>query len=240
MKNTLLALLLLLYAPCVFAQDVSGPPFIAVHGEAKLEVVPDIFPVTVTLQETSLETTQTQARIEGLAKELLRLANAQGVPDADMQVGNLDISPETDYDERTQRQVFLGNTYERVLTFRFHTLEALRQFISKAPTGRQVRLRTDNFEYSDKAAEQKKLLSAAIADARTTADEMARGVGMRIVGVQTISNQGLNIRYSNSSNETLLGTVSVSGSALLAPGIVLARGTIILKQDVYIVYLLDK
>lgn len=238
MGKSVFTFLLLSISPFAFSQNISGPPFIAVHGEAKMEVVPDLFPLEVTLSETSTDVAAAQHLTESLAKEYLDLADAQKIADDDVMVGNLDISPETEYDEKQEKQVFLGNTYERELKFRFHSLEGLRQFIAKAPAAKQVRLSTGNFLYSGANTAKKKLISKAVENARSTADEMAKAIGKHIVAVQTISNQGFNIRYSESSAVTL-GTVTVTGTALLAPGTVaLKKGKITLDQDVYIIYLL--
>lgn len=238
MGKGVLVFLLLASPVAVHAQNIGGPPYIAVHGQAKVEVVPDLFPLTVTLTETGKDGPASQARIESLARRYLDLAEAEGMQDADITVGNLDISPNTEYDEASEKEVFLGNTYEREFKFRFHSLEALRTFISKAPVGKQVRLRTDSFAYSGSDDERRKLLRQAIEDARATADDMAKGIGMTIAGVQTISNSGFNIRYSDSSGAMSLGAVTVNGSRLLPPQVVLKRGRITLAQDVYIIYLL--
>jgi hypothetical protein len=42
-----------------------------VHGKAKAEVVPDIFPLEITLKDTSKDAAKTQALIEGHAARIL-------------------------------------------------------------------------------------------------------------------------------------------------------------------------
>ena len=49
MRRFTIAAMLLLCAFGLQAQTISGEPFIAVHGKAKAEVVPDIFPLEITL-----------------------------------------------------------------------------------------------------------------------------------------------------------------------------------------------
>jgi uncharacterized protein YggE len=232
----LVGLLALFVAHTAFAQNIGGPPYIAVHGQAKIEVVPDIFPLDITLKEASKDTAAAQGRIESLAQDIVDLAKAQNIPDADVNVGNLSVSPETDYDEKTEKQIFLGNNYEREIKISFRTLDGLRQFLSRVPQAKQIRIDTGSFGYSNSVTAKKKLMSDAIADARATADELAKGVGKRIAGVHTISNQGFNVRYAESVE---LDTVTVQGVALLAPGsVVLKEGRITLAQDVYIIYLI--
>jgi hypothetical protein len=74
---------------------------------------------------------------------------------------------------------------------------------------------------------------------------MAAGVGRKLGAVQNISNQGLNVQYSQSLDSvTVTGTRgSYAGNAVPAeappPPAVLREGRITLDQDVYIVYELD-
>ena len=220
------------------AQAINGAPFIAVHGEAREEVVPDLFPLEVTLSETSIDAAGTQARIETLAGQVLAIADRLKVKDADLTVANLTISPDYKYDDETSKQIFLGNTYVREIEVRFHTLDRLREFIAALPDDKALRIDTKKFETSRAAEIKRGLLQKAIADARTTAGALATGVGRKLGPVHTISNQSLNIRYSES---TQLGSVTVSGAvALMAPGVVAMReGRITLDQDVYVIYALE-
>jgi uncharacterized protein len=231
----LFGLFVFFLANAAFAQNISGSPYIAVHGQAKVQVVPDIFPLEITLKEVSKDTAAAQGRIESLAQILVDLAEAQNIPNKDVEIGNLSVNPETDYDEKTEKQVFLGNDYTREIKIRFRSLEGLRQFLSKIPQANQIRLETGSFEYSDASAAKKKLMADAIANARATADELAKGVGKRITGVHTLSNQGFNVRYSES---TSLDSVIVTGGAP-APKVILKEGKITLTQDVYIIYLIS-
>ena len=232
----LCVLVLLVASQLASAQNISGLPFIAVHGQAKMEVVPDVFPLEITLKETSKNAADSQKRIESLASTIVALADAENIPDGDQEVGNLSISPEMDYDEKLEREIFLGNTYERVIKLRFRSLEALRQFIGKAPQAPQVQIDTGTFFYAAAAESKKKLMAAAIEDAHSTAEAMASGVGRTLAGVQTISNQGFNMQYAESYQ---LDRVVVSGTPLSAPSaVILKEGRVTLSQDVYIIYLL--
>lgn len=238
LRRACMALVLLLGAGYAQAQAISGAPYVAVHGQARQEVVPDLFPVEVTLSETSLDTAKTQAMIEGLAKDVLAIAERMQVAEADLTVSNLSISPETKYDEEREKQVFLGNTYEREIKVRFHSLDRLREFIAALPAAKAVRVDTGAFQTSRADELRKGLLQQAIDDARTTAEGLALGVGRKLGPVHTISNQGFNMRYSE--NAGTLDSVTVMGTALMAPGaIVLREGRITLDQNVYIVYALE-
>jgi uncharacterized protein len=231
-------------APAAMAQSLSTAPFIAAQGQARTEVVPDIFPLKVTLTETSLDASATQKKIESLASGIVATAREMAVSEDDITVGNLEIDVEQRYDEKTDNQVFVGNRYERVIRLRFHELASLKAFVDRLPVGRAVRAETGAFAYSKAEAERKKLLQEALTDARETADQVAAGLGKKIVGVHNASDQPLTSNYfGNGAN---LDAVSVSGSvALMAPGtvrgqseMVLKKGVITLQRTIYVIYLL--
>ncbi len=240
MKQIAFALLLLLASVGVQAQSISGSPYIAVHGKAKTEVVPDVFPLQIVLKDTSLDAAKTQALIEGYASQIVTLTKKMGMEDRDVTISNLSISPEYRYDDKDDEQVFLGNTYQRQIKLKFHALDKLKQMIDALPTAKQVQLDTGTFESSQADAQRRELLAQAVDDARATAEIMAKAVGKRLGTVHNISNQGFNVRYVESSDSYSLDSVTVSGSRLRsAPApVVLSKGTIQLDQSVYIIYTL--
>ncbi len=222
------------------AQSISGSPFIAVHGKAKTEVVPDVFPLQVTLKDTSLDTAKTQALIEGYANQIVALTRKMGMEDRDVAVSNLNVAPEYHYVDKDDKQVFLGNTYERKIKLQFHTLAGLKQMIEALPQAKQVQLDTGTFVSSNADELRRGLVAQAVQDARTTAEIMAKAVGKRLGTVHNVSNQGFNVRYVESGDSYELDSVTVSGSRLRsAPApVVLSKGTVQLEQDVYIIYTL--
>ena len=234
------AVVLMVVACASNAQSIGGSPFVAVHGKAKAEVVPDIFPLDITLTDTSLDAGKTQVLIEGYASQVVALTKKMEMEDREVTISNLSVSPEYRYDDKDDRQVFLGNTYERKIKLKFHTLEALKQMIEALPQAKQIRLDTGTF-VSSKADELRRvLLTQAVDDARTTAEIMAKAVGKRLGTVHNISNQGFNVRYVESSDSYSLDSITVTGSRLgRAPApVVLSKGTTQLDQDVYIIYTL--
>jgi len=175
------------------AQSLSGAPFIAVHGRANVDVVPDIFPVSVSLTETSMETGKAQETVERLTKAVLAQVNALGVKDADLSIGNVNIDPQSNYDQKAKKTVFLGNEYSREINVNFRSLADVKSFIAGIPSGKQVEVSTEVFESSDIDEIQRKLLADAMTDARKTADVLAGNMGQRIVRIQTVSDRPLSL-----------------------------------------------
>ena len=240
MKRIAFALALLLVSVAAPAQSISGSPYIAVHGKAKTQVVPDVFPLQIVLKDTSLDAAKTQALIEGYASQIVDLTKKMEMDGRDVTISNLSVSPEYRYDDKDEEQVFLGNTYQRQIRLKFHTLDKLKQMIDALPKAKQVQLDTGAFESSRADAERRELLAQAVDDARTTAEIMAKAVGKRLGTVHNISNQGFNVRYVESSDSYSLDSVTVTGFGrqASAPPVVLSKGTIQLDQNVYIIYTL--
>ena len=240
MKRIAFALALLLVSVAAPAQSISGSPYIAVHGKAKTQVVPDVFPLQIVLKDTSLDAAKTQALIEGYASQIVDLTKKTEMDGRDVTISNLSVSPEYRYDDKDEEQVFLGNTYQRQIKLKFHTLDKLKQMIDALPKAKQVQLDTGAFESSRADAERRELLAQAVDDARTTAEIMAKAVGKRLGTVHNISNQGFNVRYVESSDSYSLDSVTVTGFGrqASAPPVVLSKGTIQLDQNVYIIYTL--
>lgn len=246
MKRIIIAVALSLAALGAQAQSISGQPFIAVHGKAKAEVVPDIFPLEITLKDTSQDAAQSQALIEGHAQRILSTIKQMKLPDADVTLSNLSVSPEYRYDRQAEKQVFVGNVYRRQIKLRFRKLSDLAKMIGTLPNAKEVLVDTGEFETSRADEVRRNLMAQAVGDARATGEVMARAVGKRLGDVHNISNQGFNVQYVEGGIEeppvvlgapASLDSVTVTGSRM-SPGVVLREGRIELQQDVYIIYTL--
>lgn len=239
MKRIAISLVLFALSGGLSAQNISGPANIAVQGQARIQVIPDIFPLEVTLEETSLNQAATQKKIEGLAQQVVDLAEKMRIPDNDITVGNLSIDTEEDWDDETDERVFKGNTYQRIIKVRFHALADLKSFVDSLPTGKEVRLETGTFSYSKSEEEKKKLLEQAIANARATAEQMASRINSRIIGVHTVSDRAMTDSYVGRNTD--LNAIGVAGAAVHdgpRVNVVLKAGVITIEQSVYIIYLL--
>ena len=244
--KSLLIVVSLFVAPGVHAQSISGQPFIAVHGKAKAEVVPDIFPLEITLKDTSEEAARSQALIEGHARRILATARQMQLADADVTVSNVSVAPEYRYDRDTQKQVFLGNTYRRQIKLRFQRLPDLVAMIGTLPDSKEVLIQTGAFESSRADQVRRSLMNQAVQDARLTGETMAKAVGRRLGAGHNVSNRGFNVQYVQGGIEgppavfdtpSPSDAITVTGSRL-RPDVVLREGRIELSQDVYIIYTL--
>ena len=241
--SRLLILILLVFAGASQAQTFDSHPFLSVQGHAEAKVKPDIFPVTVKIEESGMDPAKAQKLVEDLAAKVVGSAQAEGAKDSDVDVGNLDISPDTKWDEEAEREIFLGNIYSREITVRFGNLDAVRSFIAAQPDLKQLRISTGSFRYSQERQLVRRLRREAIADAKAAAEEMADAVGKRLGSLFNVSDRAQSTIYSNVGyGERLPLARSAEAIALLAPGrraaIVLKEGEITVSADAYLVYLI--
>lgn len=261
MKSLLIFLSLLLVCGASMAQSVAGQPFIAVHGHAEVQVVPDRFSVSVTISDKSLDAAKTQQKIETLTALVFGKIKELGLDSSDISVGNLEIEPDFDYDQKLKKQVFIGNEYTRSIDVVFHDLADLRKFISGLPSGKEIQVSTGEFTIESINEARRKLVVDAISDARKTAGVYAAAIGKRIASVQTISDRPLSLSvgsYINAIDVSAVESTSiltaeqisripvarnVTNVALLSPGttraeIVLEKGAVTLESNVYVIFLL--
>jgi len=193
------------------------------------------------LSETSRDAAATQEIIETLARSIIELAKAQKIPEGDLTIDNMSIHPKMKWDSNAQTSQFVGSTYERRIKVRFHVLRALTQFLAKLPAAKQLQIGVGEFSSSKQGTIEKELLAEAIADARGTADELVRGVGGKIAGVQSISNRGFNVVYSQGGRSGAVNAIDISSLSSYSGRnpVVLNEGRITLRQNVYIIYLLE-
>lgn len=236
-------LLVAVSAPCV-AQSPEGKPFIAAQGQARTDVVPDRFPLKVTLSDTGMDAAKARAKVEGLAEAVVASAAQMAIPDKDVEVRNLSVEPVEEWNDKTEEDVFKGNKYERVVKVTFHSLDELKRFFDSLPKGKEVSVDTETFTYSQERAATRKLLREAMDDARSTADLVAANLGKKIIGVHNVSDTPQGRDYFRSGYSTEISAVNVMGSAATADAarpakLVLKEGQITLTRNIYVIYLLE-
>lgn len=241
MKLIRIAALFLAFVPLLsVAQNFQGKPFLSVKGHAEAKFKPDIFPLAVTISDAGMDAAKSQSLVEGLARKVLAETARLKVADSEMEIGNLSIDPNSDWNPETKSQVFKGNIYSRQIVIRFRRLDDLRAFISTMPASSALSLQTAEFEYSKSAEIKRKLRREAIEDGRKAAEEMASAVGKRLVDLFNVSDTAQSVVRASSGysfDGMSLDTVTVQGAAI-SPDIVLREGEITIAADAYLVYLI--
>jgi uncharacterized protein YggE len=240
MRIIVFAFLLFLNAT-VHAQTIPGGPHIVVNGHAERSVKPDkfILPMEIT---TISKDPSTAEQIERQTLALVAQLKKMGVKDEDIKVDNLAIDKE--YDDK---QRYLGNYYTRNIKAGFLDKQTLISFLSSINDLKNLEIGAIEREIKDIDALMLDLMKDAVANSKLRAENLAALYGMRVLGVHTISTSrisGDEGSYAGSARS--LDRVQVTGSRIkrkdLLPPVeqLLQEGTIDVKEDIYVVFLIGK
>jgi uncharacterized protein YggE len=223
-----------LLAPSLAGAQVPNGPYIAVQGHAEVKLVPDIFPVDISISDTSMNAGASQKLVEGLTREVMSAVAKLEVPDADIQLSSLHVSPQTKWDRDNEKQIFLGNEYERSIRVRLRKLVDVKALIAALPEGRNLELRVGGFERSDRGEIVRRLRGQAIADARAYARELTTAAEVKLGRIYNIADRPQLADYARRVNA--IDVSSVESTTVNRSDLILKEGQITLSSDVYLIF----
>lgn len=239
MKTPIMFTLLCLFSCLVSASPLPDKPHVYVEGSAELDVAPDLMTFTLLLETTDLDLAKAKAEVDARSTLLIDTCKKLGLkPDA-IATTALSISPQYDY--KDQGRVFTGNHVSRQVDITLKDLTKYPQ-VMKAFVDAKISQTVDTkLSVSDSKALTDKTLMAAMADARSRAERLAKAEGKALGEPFSISefNTRENERYTLQVSRAIVGksaTEAFAASAKVAepfePGVMKA------KAQVYVVYLL--
>lgn len=186
--------LLLLYSIFIFlfaskplyAQEYEKSVMI-IEGRGEVTAIPDIANINI-----SVETTAENARAaveENASKTntiILELRNLKGESDV-IRTSSYSLNPVYEYDSDRKRSKLTGYRVTNQISLTTYDLESLGVFIDSSTKLGANRISGPYFDISTRDEYRRKALSAAVADARTTAETVADSAGVRISEILRIT-----------------------------------------------------
>jgi uncharacterized protein YggE len=170
-------------APVAYAQQAPAqqPPTIFVQGRGEVQMAPDRARVQVGMA-TQARTSQ-QAAQENNKKQAAILAAIQklGIPAANIQTLNYNVSPVQRYDEKLKRVVIDGYQVSNIVQVETDKLEQAGQIIDAGLANGANRVAGLDFLVKDRARGQDEALAQAVASARRQAEVAAKAAGGEVV-----------------------------------------------------------
>lgn len=165
------------------AQQTTPPPpsTIFVTGRGEVQVAPDRARVQVGM-ETQARTSQ-QAAQENNRKQASILAAIRklGVPEANIQTLNYNVSPVQRYDDKLRRVVIDGYQVTNIVQVETDRLELAGQIIDAGLSNGANRVAGLDFIVKDRSKAQDQALAEAVASARRQAEVAAKAAGGQVV-----------------------------------------------------------
>jgi len=183
--------LLLLTAVPVAAQPRVVPvePTVAAAGEAIVRRAPDQAFVTIATESRAPRPEAAQQANARAMEKVRRELRDQKIPDAAIRTVSFNLREDFDY--TSGGRVSRGFVVTNAIEVRVDDLTRLGRLVDEVIKAGATSISGIRFELKDRDAVEREALRRAVEDARARAEALAAGAGLRIVRVQSITDQGI-------------------------------------------------
>lgn len=161
---------------------------INVSGTGRVKAEPDVADIQIGVskqgEDAQAAAEQTAEAMDAVVKSLID----SGIAEADIQTTNLNLNPVYNYN--TDPAKIVGWQANNTVRVTVRDITAVGDVIDAATVAGANQISGISFRVDDPSAAEALARSAAVADARAKADQLAADAGVNIIGVITISESG--------------------------------------------------
>lgn len=203
----LLPLLPLLAAGCLaagttaVAQEMGGMPgmgpgarpmmamprTISVSGSGTVDATPDIARLSLAVQRRDVSMDVARDSTVKVSRDFLALCKKLGIPEKKIRTSGLTINPEYRWDEKENKQVFIGYFVQRQLQVEINDLDKLGDVIEGAIDAGVNEVSPPALDSSKAKDLNRDALAAATADAKANAERIATSLGVKLGPVRMVN-----------------------------------------------------
>lgn len=225
-----LALSLLVLPQETQAAEQPARPTLSVEGTGEANAAPDQATVAIGITTHAADAAKAQNDNAWTAAQIQNAIAALGIDAKDIQTQNYSFRP-TYRTEENRRGEINGYTVDNTVLVCVRDIELTGKVVDAALSHGANEISSLSFTASDARALRKVALKNAIADARDKADIIAQGLGKRIVGIQTVSE---NTGYPETRR--YVGNMMLAAKDAATP---IQPGSLTLTANVHIDFLLS-
>ena len=225
-----LAFSLLLLPQETQAAEQPARPTLSVEGTGEANAAPDQATVAIGITTHAADAAKAQNDNAWTAAQIQNAIAALGIDAKDIQTQNYSFRP-TYRTEENRRGEINGYTVDNTVLVCVRDIELTGKVVDAALSHGANEISSLSFTASDARALRKVALKNAIADARDKADIIAQGLGKRIVGIQTVSE---NTGYPETRR--YVGNMMLAAKDAATP---IQPGSLTLTANVHIDFLLS-
>ncbi len=170
------------------ASDLPPEHTLSVTGSGKVTVVPDMATIQLGV---SIERPTAKAARQAAADAMTKVVDAirkLGIADKDIATANVSLGPVYDYPNNASPKV-RGYQLQNTVTVTVRNLDQVGDVLDDSVTSGATTVDGISFDVADRAAAEAQAREAAVKDAKAKADTLANGLGIRITGVASVSEQ---------------------------------------------------
>ena len=176
------------YAPLAAgaASDTTPEHTIAVTGSGKVTVTPDMATIQlgVAIQKPSAKAAR-EAAAAAMTKIVAAL-KALGIADKDIATAMVSLGPVYNYPNNAS-PVITGYQLSNAVTVKVRDLAKLSDVLDNAVAAGATTVDGVSFDVTDRSAAESQARDAAVKDAKAKADTYAKGLGVTITGVASVT-----------------------------------------------------
>ena len=225
-----LALSLLVLPQETQAAEQPARPTLSVEGTGEANAAPDQATVAIGITTHAADAAKAQNDNAWTAAQIQNAIAALGIDAKDIQTQNYSFRP-TYRTEENRRSEINGYTVDNTVLVCVRDIKLTGKVVDAALSHGANEISSLSFTASDARALRKEALKNAIADARDKADIIAQGLGKRIVGIQTVSE---NTGYPETRR--YVGNMMLAAKDAATP---IQPGSLTLTANVHIDFLLS-
>ena len=185
----LICALLMLSCSAAFAapqQQEAPRPTLSVDGQGTGTATPDMATVTIGVTTQGEDAAKAQNDNAWVSNQIQSAVRSLGIEDKDIQTRNYSFYPNYST-EKDHRNEVTGYTVNNSVIVVVRDIKLTGKVIDAALNNDANEINSLDFSASDTKAVRKVALLNAVQDARDKADIIAKGLGKRIVGIQSVS-----------------------------------------------------
>ncbi|HET7570757.1 MAG TPA: SIMPL domain-containing protein [Gammaproteobacteria bacterium] len=186
MKIILTCCLALLSVP-VFAQGMPAGPYITVSGQGRVQVVPDVLDIHLSVEKRDKSIEAAQRDVDRHTAQAVEVARRFGIAKADITSTRVSISPQYDYQSKPPR--LLGYDVRREVSLTLRDIGKYDQLLSALVKAGVNRISGVSARYSKPATLRDEAFARAVADARAKAGKLAQAFGAALGKVYAVTEQ---------------------------------------------------
>jgi len=210
---------------------------ISVSGSGELTFVPDMVVFSVTVKNVNPKLNDSLSQTKETMKAILGACKEFAVADADVKSGFVNSGKEYQYNNRTERQDFLGYSAAQSTQISLRDISRFEELSGKLLSLGIASLDNLSFSHSKLSEYSSQADLLALDDAKASAAKLAQRIGRKLGPVRFISNNGSLPDSNLNDMELARGTMAFSKS--LRSGIVVAPGILSLSRQVQAVFELE-
>lgn len=237
MKKKLLILLsaLMLTSTSVSTVDAAevSIPILSVSGEGRAQCQPDRAVINIGVATFNRDAAAAQNENAKISNDIQRAIQSVGIDVKDIQTRNYSFNPKYNY-EGNKRNEIEGYTVDNTVVVVVNDVNMVGKVIDISLNSGANKINSLQFSVKNPEPLRKEALQNAIKDARSKAEVIAAGLGMKIKGVSNVSEHVGMISPREFSN-TMMMKASMDGAA----GTAISAGSLELEAGIQIDFIIE-